>query len=382
MTEETSNGSPGDQGRASRQEAANVADLAAIDRQRMLDGEKRGIGDHRGAVDRAAAAGGGQRNVDENDFPDGDRPLAGDESDLLAEVRRAVAEDRPPRGVEIAVGTGQFDDKLLARQIARHSARPSGRAASGSVRGWPTRFISDAWRNVPSWSTRLKSSPFKATRLAGGLVAQLARGRTVVAELPGGFDETVGEVYLAAGGRDEGRKGRQEDAGDFHGTEVHCLKIMATPAVVGFIALAPHGLFGHGNNPHSINIPCLDANSRLLRRLGLKSHPHATCFAGLQREVVLVEINPIEHRNVCQVGCFRRHNIGLHEQRRRLADILNLDRGLRFAVCLYPEIDHLRFQDCPWHFEHGGQKRLLGGDRRGNTERVKMLRNGLARGVE
>ena len=62
------------QGRAAGQETTHVADLAAIDRHRMLDGKERGLGDHRGAVDRTAAASGGQRNVDEDDLPDGDRP--------------------------------------------------------------------------------------------------------------------------------------------------------------------------------------------------------------------------------------------------------------------------------------------------------------------
>ena len=193
MTEETSNGSPAGEGRAAGQEAANVADLAAIDRQRMLDGEERRVGDHRGTVDRTAAAGGGQRNVDEDDFPDGDRPLAGDESDLLAEVGRAVAEDGPPRGVEIAVGAGQFDGKLLARQtlgIARGLGPGGKRFREGLADDVHFRRIEE--RAV--LENEAEEFAVQGHRLTGGLIAQLAGGRTVIAELPGGLDETVGEA--------------------------------------------------------------------------------------------------------------------------------------------------------------------------------------------
>src|SRR5208337_175 len=130
----------------------------------------------------------------------------GDESDLLAEVRRAVAEDGPPRRLEVAIGGGQFDDDLLAWQtlgIARGLRLGQERFRTGLSDDVHFRRIEK--RAVLEHETEEFS--LQGHRLAGGLASQLARGRTVIADLPGGADETVGEAQLAAGGRCDDRNG-------------------------------------------------------------------------------------------------------------------------------------------------------------------------------
>ena len=115
------------QGRAARQETADMPNLAPIDRHRMLYGEERRVGHHRRAVDAAAAAGGGQRNVDEEKLLDRDRLLNSLEGDLLAEVWRAFAEDCPPCGRHVSPCVAQFGDELLCPAGDRTGGRlPAG----------------------------------------------------------------------------------------------------------------------------------------------------------------------------------------------------------------------------------------------------------------
>ena len=179
-----------------------MPDLAAIDRHRMLDGKKRRIGNNRRAIDRATGSRRCLRNINEHDFPDRDRRLASREGELLAKIGGAIAENSPPDDMQIAIGTCQLDRDLLPWQtlgIAR-SIRPGGEL----FRDGRADYLQ--FRSVDEGSVgenQAEEISLQGDFLSAGLVAQFARCRTMLADLPGRTYKTVIEVDLPARNRNE-----------------------------------------------------------------------------------------------------------------------------------------------------------------------------------